>query len=284
MALEDIEGAGRYLGSLNRANPETSDDRREDNNHIRGVKNTLLNTFPNVNAEVTATAADLNAAKGGPFLPLAGGTVSGNLVVTGTSTFNGAVTLGDNIADTVIIGGVVHKNATGNWTIPAPSAGVAVTVTAFAGSAAITTYAGPIIVNGGNTTAEFRARSITTKPAFTLWADDPEANTRNWAMVASITSYGDLVFRKSTAIGGNPINAGEDILSLSYTGTVTIATPSSGPALSVNGEVTGAARLGWNGKAGEASRTAPAAATDLATAIALVNDLRLRAIALGIYA
>lgn len=62
MALEDIEGAGKYLGSLNSANPASSDDRREGDNHLRGIKNTILNTFPNVNAEVTATAAELNRA------------------------------------------------------------------------------------------------------------------------------------------------------------------------------------------------------------------------------
>lgn len=62
MALEDIEGAGKFLGSLNPANPESTDDKREGDNHIRGVKNTLRNTFPNVNAAVVSTAAELDRA------------------------------------------------------------------------------------------------------------------------------------------------------------------------------------------------------------------------------
>lgn len=82
MALEDIEGAGKYLGALNPANPASGDDRREGDNHIRGVKNTLRNTFPNLNAAVTATVDQLNDTAV-PKLPLAGGTVSGSLAVQG---------------------------------------------------------------------------------------------------------------------------------------------------------------------------------------------------------
>ena len=41
MALEEIEGPGKYLGALVVANPASSDDRREGDNHIRGIKNTL---------------------------------------------------------------------------------------------------------------------------------------------------------------------------------------------------------------------------------------------------
>jgi hypothetical protein len=78
MPLEDIEGAGKYLGSLNQSNPLSSDEKREGDNHIRGIKNCLRNTFPNVNAEVSATAAQLDSIADGPFLSLAlGGVVTG---------------------------------------------------------------------------------------------------------------------------------------------------------------------------------------------------------------
>ena len=54
------------------------------------------------------------------YLPAAGGTVSGNLAVTGTLTGStGVMDIG---------GGQIYKSAAGNVTIGAPSSGVALTV------------------------------------------------------------------------------------------------------------------------------------------------------------
>jgi hypothetical protein len=50
MALEDLTGTSKYLGALVLTNPVASDDRREGDDHIRGVKNVLKNTFPSLNA------------------------------------------------------------------------------------------------------------------------------------------------------------------------------------------------------------------------------------------
>lgn len=92
MALEDLTGA-KYLDSLVVGNPVSTDDRREGDDHIRGIKNVLRNTFPNLNGAVTATQEQLSAA----YLPLAGGTVMGPLVAAG------GVWLGDGAGDALTI-------------------------------------------------------------------------------------------------------------------------------------------------------------------------------------
>lgn len=50
------------------------------------------------------------------------------LTVTNAFIANGNVTLGNAVSDTVSVGGVAHKNATGNWTFPTPSSGVTMRV------------------------------------------------------------------------------------------------------------------------------------------------------------
>lgn len=51
-----------YVGNLNPANPAGADDMVQGDDHIRVTKGALVNTFPNLTAPVTATAAQLNAA------------------------------------------------------------------------------------------------------------------------------------------------------------------------------------------------------------------------------
>ena len=60
MSLESFN----YINSLNAANPTTTDNVSEGDDHIRGVKTTLKNTFPNVTGAVTATQAELNLVDG----------------------------------------------------------------------------------------------------------------------------------------------------------------------------------------------------------------------------
>jgi hypothetical protein len=61
MALENLVGADKFLSALVPTNPVGADDKREGDDHIRGLKNTLRNTFPNLNAAVTSTPAELSA-------------------------------------------------------------------------------------------------------------------------------------------------------------------------------------------------------------------------------
>ncbi len=65
MALEDLTGASKYINALVATNPVgATDSRRQGDDHIRGVKNVLLNTFANITGAVTATQDELNVLDG----------------------------------------------------------------------------------------------------------------------------------------------------------------------------------------------------------------------------
>lgn len=59
MALEDLTGT-KYLDSLVATNPALGDQLQYQDDHTRGIKNVLLNTFPNLTGAVTATQGRLN--------------------------------------------------------------------------------------------------------------------------------------------------------------------------------------------------------------------------------
>jgi microcystin-dependent protein len=60
MALE----SGTYIDSLVATNPTGTDDRSQGDDHLRLIKSTVLNTFPNITGAVTATQAELNLLAG----------------------------------------------------------------------------------------------------------------------------------------------------------------------------------------------------------------------------
>lgn len=60
----DDTSATVYLDDLNPLNPDTDDPKSQGDNHLRFVKRTLVNTFPNITGPVTATQAELNALDG----------------------------------------------------------------------------------------------------------------------------------------------------------------------------------------------------------------------------
>jgi len=63
MALEDLTGT-KYLDDLVATNPAAGDNVSEGDDHIRGIKNVLKLTFPNVDAAVNATPTELNYVDG----------------------------------------------------------------------------------------------------------------------------------------------------------------------------------------------------------------------------
>ena len=147
MSLESFN----FIDSLNASNPTTTDNVSEGDDHIRGIKSTLKTTFPSINAAitatdeeinlldgVTATTAELNTLDGitstvaelnyvdgvtsniqtqlGTKLPLAGGTMTGNITL-GTNTIDG---LEINTTDTSNLGlgtGAVDSITTGDYNV-----------------------------------------------------------------------------------------------------------------------------------------------------------------------
>lgn len=63
MALEDLTGT-KYIDALVSTNPPGTDGLDETDDHIRGIKNVLLKTFPNLTGAVTATQTELNKLDG----------------------------------------------------------------------------------------------------------------------------------------------------------------------------------------------------------------------------
>ena len=121
MAIETFE----YIDDLNVANPTATDNVSEGDDHLRGLKTTLKNTFPNVTGAinatetelnildgVTATTAELNYVDGvtsniqtqlGAKLPLAGGTMTGTIAgFTSTGIDDNATSTKITVADTGI--------------------------------------------------------------------------------------------------------------------------------------------------------------------------------------
>jgi len=65
MGLEDIESPGKYLDDLDSANPVgATDTLNETDNHLRGIKNVLKLTFPNITGPITSTQTELNLLTG----------------------------------------------------------------------------------------------------------------------------------------------------------------------------------------------------------------------------
>jgi len=86
MALEN----GTYVNSLVPANPASTDGLAQADDHIRLIKSTLKNTFPNLTGPVTATQADLNNPPGSlTDLGITDGTASGQVLTTdGSGNFS----------------------------------------------------------------------------------------------------------------------------------------------------------------------------------------------------
>jgi len=64
MSLEDLTGTEKYIDDLTNTNPVASDPKSEGDDHIRGIKNVLKNSFSGVTGEVTSTHTELNILDG----------------------------------------------------------------------------------------------------------------------------------------------------------------------------------------------------------------------------
>ncbi len=84
MGLESFS----FITSLNASNPvHATDPVSQGDDHLRGVKTTLLNSFPNVDAAVDLTPTEFNYLDG-----VTGVAGTGNLVLSASPTFTGTLT------------------------------------------------------------------------------------------------------------------------------------------------------------------------------------------------
>lgn len=133
MALE----TATYISGLNSSNPLSTDVVSQADDHLRLIKQVLLNTFPNLSGPVTATQAQLNMPVPSGFIGMWSGSVaaipSGWLLCDGT---NGT----PNLVDRFVVGagssyavGAIGGNATNTLTtanLPAHSHSISATTDA----------------------------------------------------------------------------------------------------------------------------------------------------------
>jgi len=103
MSLE----AATYINQLIVTNPEGADPKGQGDDHLRLIKATLKNTFPNIDAAVTATPAEINALVGGTALFKTGMILlwSGSIasIPTGWALCNGTAGT-PNLMDKFVVG------------------------------------------------------------------------------------------------------------------------------------------------------------------------------------
>lgn len=101
-----------YISGLNASNPVgVSDPKSQGDDHLRLIKSTLLNTFPNINSVVSATPAELNRLVG-----VTGVTGTGKLVLDAAPTIAGATLTGSTLTGPNISSPAISGTATGNYT------------------------------------------------------------------------------------------------------------------------------------------------------------------------
>jgi hypothetical protein len=103
MSLESFS----FIDSLNSANPTTTDNVSEGDDHIRGIKSTIKATFPNVTGAVNTTQAEANILDGATLstaeLNYVDGVTSAiqtqinTKLATAGGTMTGNLSLGDNV-------------------------------------------------------------------------------------------------------------------------------------------------------------------------------------------
>lgn len=100
MALEN----GTYVNALVSSNPASTDGLAQADDHIRLIKSTLKNTFPNITGPVTATQASLNGTTSIPStltdLGITDGSASGQVLTTDGSGNFSFTALPSGTADT----------------------------------------------------------------------------------------------------------------------------------------------------------------------------------------
>jgi hypothetical protein len=75
MSLESLTGASVFINALVNTNPVgATDPKSQGDDHIRGIKNVILNTFPAITGAVTATHTEMNLLHGLTTLPFPTGT------------------------------------------------------------------------------------------------------------------------------------------------------------------------------------------------------------------
>lgn len=119
MALEDLTGLSKYINSLVVTNPPGATDYlSEADDHLRGIKNVIKNTFPSLTGAVTATHVELSKLAGiqsfmGTFLQAA--TTAAARSAIGVDTAISTATSAINSVPTGSVTGWAGSSAPSGW-------------------------------------------------------------------------------------------------------------------------------------------------------------------------
>lgn len=130
--LEDLTGGSKYIDDLVATNPLSNDAKSEGDDHLRGIKNVLKNTFPNVTGAVTATQTELNYTD----VTTPGTVQASKAIVTDSNGDITNVDINGGTIDGTVIGG--SSAAAGSFTTITASS----TITSSAGSVSAQSTAG----------------------------------------------------------------------------------------------------------------------------------------------
>lgn len=108
-----------FISGLNANNPVGAvDPKSQGDDHLRLIKTTLLNTFPNITGEVTATQDDINQLVSNvPLLDAATNTFTGSITAGGTITgnlFSGSGASLTNLDATALTGEIADARLSAN--------------------------------------------------------------------------------------------------------------------------------------------------------------------------
>lgn len=140
-------------------------------------------------------------------------THSGNHVFSGNLSVGGNTALGDAASDTLSVSGSAIKNSTGNWTLPAPTAGTALTINALAGNYALSVagdfsgqFAASITSTGGATNGRVAIEFIRTGGTAKTWriGNDPDGGSANSFSILDATRGANTL--QITSVGGVLVN------------------------------------------------------------------------------
>ena len=173
MALEN----GTYVNSLVTTNPASTDGIAQADDHIRLIKSTIKNTFPNLNGAVTATVAQLNSTASMPSsltdLSISDGSANQVLQTDGSGNFS-FVSLPAGTTDTnyYVTGGSVSgttltltRSGLGNVSISGLPAAVTATSQLTNNSGFITSQYSPPTSAGAVGTYAFLSRPDNSGPS-----------------------------------------------------------------------------------------------------------------------
>ena len=226
MALEDLTGT-KYLDDLVATNPAAGDNVSEGDDHIRGIKNVLKLTFPNVDAAVNATPTELNYVDGvtsaiqtqmDTKAPLASPTFTGTVAIPNVANLETAV-----VANTAKVTNATHTgDVTGATALTIAAGAVDIAMLSATGTAGSSTF-----LRGDNAWTAVDAlpsqsghagKYLTTNASAASWATlDTDANTTTKGLYEHAHT---IAANYSITSGNNAMTAGPVTINSSISVTV----------------------------------------------------------------